>query len=374
LDHGVQGFIDGADRESLERWVTAYLAVSKLAEHETAELAARLTPVSGFTYSNADTSFLSEQAAPLGHVSYSMHRVADHDGSIGILTLTENDDPELMDRWLTDTLGLAGAGERPMGEGHAGHFVGVVDGDQMHALAWTEAGLSGAFTTNANDLDTAERFLEAFLLPDSTAISGDSGGECASVGSFQQLPLFDDFEGDCRIIDVAAEAGEQVRLAGGSLEVVLSDPDWIRFVDLKSPVGDLSVSASVTMPPEGLVTLECYDARPSLDSFDFVILTTPSEVGVALYYDLEGEERTLINTDVIPREELGESFQIVFTCHSDSGQVDLDGELDWALLEASVTPENEQSTSFQSVGIKLDKNPQAPEPATFILDNLAITE
>jgi hypothetical protein len=46
LDHGVQGFIDGANREPLERWVTAYLTLSKLAEQETLELAARLTSVS----------------------------------------------------------------------------------------------------------------------------------------------------------------------------------------------------------------------------------------------------------------------------------------------------------------------------------------
>ena len=128
------------------------------------------------------------------------------------------------------------------------------------------------------------------------------------------------------------------------------------------------------MPPEGLLTLVCLGPRPSLDRFDYVVITSPTEVGVALYHDPDPGERVLLNSDTVARTEIAEPMQIVFTCSADAGRVELGGEVDWALLEASVQPEDEPSTSFQAVGIRLDKNEESDVPATFILDNLAITE
>lgn len=167
VNHGVVGFIDGADREPLERWLDAYLATPKLAERETAELDARLIDVSGFSYSNVDTSTLPAQVVDgMGEVSFSMHKVVNTDGSIGVLTLTQTDDVGHIGRWLSDAFSLDGSKEIAIGDRQVRRLSGVVDGNQMHAMAWNEAGMSGALTTNAADLDTAERFLASFLHSD----------------------------------------------------------------------------------------------------------------------------------------------------------------------------------------------------------------
>lgn len=179
LDHGVQGFIDGADREPLERWVESYLATPRLAERESGELAARLVEVFGFAYSNVDMPPEGDLVDAFGDAHYSIHAVADEVGWIGNVTLTDSEDPELLGRWLTEMFEIAPVEDVEVGDGRVRHFVGGVDGDELHAFAWIEAEVSGAFTTNPADVDSAKRFLAGFLTSDATPVPFDAAGPSA---------------------------------------------------------------------------------------------------------------------------------------------------------------------------------------------------
>jgi hypothetical protein len=384
LEHGIQGFIDGADREPLERWVRSYLMIPKLAERETKELAARLTDIPGFAYANVDWSTEGATVEAFGDSFYSMHAVGDSVGSIGRLMLIDSDDPELLGRWLTDTLGISPSDEITVGDGRTRHFVGVVDGLQVHAFAWSEAEMGGALTTNTAELDIAKRFLAAFVPSDAIPIDVNadqpeaerSEDDCPEIDADRRLPIFDDFEDDCRIIeidDITDKPGTEVELVDGALHVTLHDSHWHRFVDLEAPVMNVSASLTATMPTEGTIRLGCYGPRPSLDTFDFYFgLVNPTEVGVILTDEREGDEWIVLNSDLVPREEIVEPMQVTFTCTSTPDGVQLAGTIGKFLLEGSVPTEDNPAPSFQALKLGLDT--EAPDPATFILDNLGITD
>ncbi len=162
LEHGVQGTIDGADREPLERWLTAYLGTPKLSEHETAELNARLADIPGFAYSDLDFADAGETVAPLGDIAHSTHKVADRSGKLGTLVLAEIDDTAPLVQMMAD-LGINLAGEIEVSEQRVRTLDGTTDGIDAYGFIWTKSGISGSLGTNADDLDRAKRFLEAFL-------------------------------------------------------------------------------------------------------------------------------------------------------------------------------------------------------------------
>jgi hypothetical protein len=166
FEHGVGGTIDGADRGPLEAWLSAYLEVPKLAEHETAELDARLTVVAGYAYSDFDLVHFGSDAEEVGSalpdLAYSMHTVVDNEDPLGVLTLaeTENAGPLLR---VMSILGLEPLGETDVGGHRVLTLQDSVDRGPKYAFVWTDSGISGAFATNIDDLETSRQFLEAFL-------------------------------------------------------------------------------------------------------------------------------------------------------------------------------------------------------------------
>jgi len=162
LEHGVQGAFDGADREPLERWLTAYLGTPKLSEHETAELYSQLTAIAEFTYSDFDFVDGEELLAPLGDIAHSTHKVADRSGKLGTLVLVETDDTAPLAQMMAD-LGINLAGEIEVSEQPVQTLDGTADGIDAYGFIWTDSGISGSLGTNADDLARAKRFLEAFL-------------------------------------------------------------------------------------------------------------------------------------------------------------------------------------------------------------------
>ncbi len=98
--HGVVGYLDGAVADDLETWLTASLAITPLAAHETVPLLARLAPIEGFAY--VDAIGLEEVDAAivegLGDVPRTAHQVADLDSPVGTLFLASAQN----DLWFDD--------------------------------------------------------------------------------------------------------------------------------------------------------------------------------------------------------------------------------------------------------------------------------
>lgn len=194
----------------------------------------------------------------------------------------------------------------------------------------------------------------------------------------RRLPAFDDFEDDCRIIeidDVTDEAGTEVALVNDALHVTLNGSFWNRWVDLEAPVTNVSTSLTATMPPAGILRLGCYGPRPSLDTFDFYVSVNPAdptEIGVLLADDREGDDWVVLNSDIITREEIAEPLQVTFTCTSTPDGVQLAGKIGQSRLEGSVPDEDNPAPSFQALILELGT--EVPDPATFILDNIGITD
>jgi hypothetical protein len=162
LEHGVQGSFDGADREPMERWLSAYLRTPKLSEHETTALDARLARIEGFGYSDFDTSWGGEMLAPLRDVPHAAHSVVNNDGSLGMLVLAETEDTSPLLEMYTD-LGSEVVGETDISGRRVVLLEGFSDGTDNHAFIWIDGGISGGLGTNAGALDSAQQFLEAFL-------------------------------------------------------------------------------------------------------------------------------------------------------------------------------------------------------------------
>lgn len=164
LQHGVQGFIDGADREPLERWVAAYLEVPKLAPNETVELEALLTPVDGFTYADFDTAVQPEIADTLGQYSYSAHLVSDSEDSIGVVLLVESGD-ESPFATLMAQLGFEWVDTYDVEEISVDYWASVDDPD-LEFIEWTQDGYHAGLATNVDDTDASTDFLVAFWFRD----------------------------------------------------------------------------------------------------------------------------------------------------------------------------------------------------------------
>lgn len=158
FEHGTHAFIDGADREPLERWIAAYRDVPKLAPNENAPLDALLVPLEGFTYANFDPAIQPEINESLGQYSYSAHRIADTEDAIGTLLLVETPDPTPFDE-LMNTLGFTKAATDEY-DGVAIHFWESTDNPDFGFMEWNlrddfRAGL--AF--NNADADPASEFV-----------------------------------------------------------------------------------------------------------------------------------------------------------------------------------------------------------------------
>jgi hypothetical protein len=112
FQHGVHGFIDGADREPLE----------------------------GF--------------------AHSAHKVANKDGSLGSLVLAETDDTAPFVQVFAD---LDVVDEIDIGGRRVTLLEGTSDGIDGSVFLFSESGISGSLATNAVDMAAARRFLEALL-------------------------------------------------------------------------------------------------------------------------------------------------------------------------------------------------------------------
>ena len=165
VEHGIQGVIDGSDRETLERWLTAFLAIPKLGVNESQLLDERLPTLPGFAYSEFDTytSEIAELLAPLGDVPYSMHSVTDRGESpIGFLTLAETDNADQLLR-IWEEFGLNVVGDLDID----GHLVftleGVNAGGVWSGYVWTDSGVTGSLIFEPSRVQIQARFLAAFL-------------------------------------------------------------------------------------------------------------------------------------------------------------------------------------------------------------------
>ena len=163
LQHGTQAFIDGADREPLERWIAAYLEVPKLAPNETIELEALLTPVDGFTYADFDTAVQPEIDDTLGQYSYSAHLVADTEESIGVLLLVDSDDQSPF-AVLMDLLGFEWVDTYDVDEITVEYWASFDDPD-LEFIEWTQDGYHAGLATNVDDTDASDEFLVSFWFP-----------------------------------------------------------------------------------------------------------------------------------------------------------------------------------------------------------------
>jgi hypothetical protein len=137
FEHGTHAFIDGADREPLERWIAAYRDVPKLAPNENAQLDAILVPLEGFTYANFDPAVQPEFDEALGQYTYSAHRVADTADAIGSLLLVETSDPAPFDE-LMNTLGFTKVATDEY-DGVAIHFWESRDNPDFGFMEWNQS-------------------------------------------------------------------------------------------------------------------------------------------------------------------------------------------------------------------------------------------
>jgi hypothetical protein len=63
---------------------------------------------------------------------------------------------------------------------------------------------------------------------------------CMTVGSRRVLPIQDDFEGDCRVLEPGVGKDNPSRVVDGVLEVSLASDKWVGWVDLREPTDTLT--------------------------------------------------------------------------------------------------------------------------------------
>lgn len=166
FEHGNQAFIDGADREPLERWITAYLDVPKLSPGETESLDALLGPLEGFAYANFDPTIQPEINEALGQYAYSAHRVADTEDAIGTLLLVESSDATPFEG-LMATLGFTKTATDDY-DGIAIDFWESTDNPDFGLMEWNQSDqVRAALAYNNADVDPASEFVVEFWLANS---------------------------------------------------------------------------------------------------------------------------------------------------------------------------------------------------------------
>lgn len=165
FEHGAHAFIDGADREPLERWIAAYRNVPKLAPNETARLDALLVPLEGFTYANFDPAIQPEINESLGQYPYSAHRIADTEDAIGTLLLVDTPDPTPFDE-LMNTLGFTKTATDEY-DGVAIYFWESTDNPDFEFMEWSlRDDLRAGLAFNNADTDPASEFVAELWLAD----------------------------------------------------------------------------------------------------------------------------------------------------------------------------------------------------------------
>jgi hypothetical protein len=161
--HGVVGYLDGAVADDLETWLTASLAITPLAAHETVPLLARLAPIEGFVY--VDAIGLEEVDAAivegLGDVPRTAHQVADLDSPVGTLFLAsaQNDDAAALTAAMIRLFSTPGDDvERRI----AGITVTEITLEAGLLDLWFDDGVFVMFARGF-DGEGGERFLDAYL-------------------------------------------------------------------------------------------------------------------------------------------------------------------------------------------------------------------
>lgn len=164
IRHGVEGYFDGADAASMERWLGRYLSAPALSPNESPELAHRVIPLAGFVYVNAtEIEALSRAIVDaFGAVPSALHKVADGVGSIGVLSLAELEKPLAADEAAMAVFGNLGL---PVGDSKGREVAGV----QVFVFQTSEGVLYSWATGNVVALFSANRepagqtFVEALL-------------------------------------------------------------------------------------------------------------------------------------------------------------------------------------------------------------------
>jgi hypothetical protein len=158
--HGVQGVIDGAQRASLEKWVSNYLAIPEYQPNETDQLAAQLKPVAGYVYANwwenTTRSFIDKVFADA--VASSAHAVGNSDGTIGGLVLASTG-PKTLDELNAKLEAATGATFKATTIAGIPVRTGSVNG--VNYYLWVRNGIGGAFTGGQTAADAA--FIQKYL-------------------------------------------------------------------------------------------------------------------------------------------------------------------------------------------------------------------
>jgi hypothetical protein len=166
--HGTFGIVDGPDRAAVERWLSAYLATPVILPGENPELAGRLVPIQGFTYTNETRATLLDSCSSS---DYSAHRVLDANHAFGTVILVGPepgfDEQDFVECFSALFRGAIGSGPVQVGESEIGglevrRWSSQSDGDGMTMFTWMwPDGIGGELGTERPDI--GELFLQALL-------------------------------------------------------------------------------------------------------------------------------------------------------------------------------------------------------------------
>jgi hypothetical protein len=119
------------------------------------------------------------------------------------------------------------------------------------------------------------------------------------------------------------------------------------------------------------VSIICMGPMPSLGSLRFWMFASPSEAGLMLSQDPEGEQDSIPLNVVMPSVDLiSNPVRMQLTCSSEPGDVELSGSVEVEMITAGTT-DVDGYAPFQAIGIRLDNWDQA-EGVTIRLDDLTI--
>jgi hypothetical protein len=163
LRHGILANFDGADRTSLERWLSAYLATPNPSTGETTQLAALLTPVEGFAYVNFTSPDITNLVTTtFGKVPYSAHQIVDDQGMVAGLVLmssptTKSTADAVAAFQKADPTSFISTTTTTIAGTTVDKFQTTDNGTSYTTYVWVKDGVVGSL--NASDTAQAESFL-----------------------------------------------------------------------------------------------------------------------------------------------------------------------------------------------------------------------
>lgn len=187
--------------------------------------------------------------------------------------------------------------------------------------------------------------------------SESSAAGCIPVGEPRDLPVADDFDGECRLLDIGSDATASSDLVNGMLEVTVAGSPWFAWVDLTHPVRSLSVGVTVKVGPAdtapAAVTLMCLGPVPSLDRFFLLSVLDPASPGVGLFQMPENGKEVLLERADVPPLSAGQRVRLQFDCSTDDADAQLTGGLDDTTISATAN-DVAGYVPFQAIGVRVD--------------------